>query len=249
MPEDYLNQNQYNLPEQSTRKSWYKRIGWWWLLIALLVVWLVFSWLSQPNLSSEQLSQSLNKPSEGSLPPLSQVQVVSSDDPSLGPVYAPVTIVEFGDFECPYCRQSYSIIKQLLNKYPDGLRFIYRDYPVSSIHAQALPAAQAANCAYRQNKFWQYHDKLFDWQNELGEDLYLNLAKELGLNVNDFKTCLNDPKITQEIEDDLSVGVSAGVQGTPAWFINNRKVEGALPLEVWEKLIALILKNDLSPSK
>ncbi|MFZ5391392.1 MAG: DsbA family protein [Patescibacteria group bacterium] len=241
--------NQLNYSQAPLFKPWYKKIGWWWLLIIFLVIWLVFSWLSQPQVSPD-LAKSLSGDSTASnLPPLSKVKVISQDDPSLGPVYAPVTIVEFGDFECPYCRQSYSIIKQLLAKYPDGLRFIYRDYPVSSIHSQALPAAQAANCAKQQNKFWQYHDKLFDRQNELGDSLYLSLASELGLNISDFKSCLNDPKIVKEIEEDLSVGVDAGIQGTPAWFINNRKVEGSLPLEVWEKLIALILKNDLAPSK
>ncbi|MBU1039443.1 DsbA family protein [Patescibacteria group bacterium] len=234
---------QVDNPIINIKKPWYKKIVWW-LVILLAIVWLGFSWLSQPNLSSET-TESLSGSQASNLPPISQVKVISQDDPSLGPAYAPITIVEFGDFECPFCRQSYSIAKQLLEKYPDGLRLIYRDFPVSSIHPQALPAAQAANCAYQQNNFWPYHDKLFDRQNELGNSLYLNLATDLNLNMNNFKACLNDPKIVKEIEEDLAVGLKAGVQGTPAWFVNGRKVEGVLPLEVWEKLITAILKEDL----
>ncbi len=171
------------------------------------------------------------------------VNVTTVDDPASGLVDAPVTIVEFGDFECPFSKEVYPILKQVINKYPDAVRFIYRDFPVADINPQALPAAEAANCAGVQGKFWQFHDQLFTGQDKLGTAFYDVVGASLGLNTESFKRCRENHQTLLEIEDDFKAGVAAGVRGTPTFFVNGRKVEGALPLAIWDKIIASELQR------
>jgi len=229
------------------KKKWWQRIGFW--LGLVFVLWLGLTFLIKPVLPvtlTEPANSVVDQGTGGiTLPPLTDAPVISNDDPSRGLKIAPVTIVEFGDFQCPYCQESYSIIKQLLVKYPDAIRLIFRDWPVASLHSEAVAAAEAANCAYQQNKFWEYHDALFSHQAELSGSLYDSLAQSLGLDIAKFDQCRNDPATLKEIQDDMSAGLSAGVQGTPTWFVNGHKVEGALPLDIWDKLITAVLKEKL----
>ncbi len=165
------------------------------------------------------------------------VDVVTADDPAKGPADAPISIVEFGDFQCPFCLQAEPIIRALVARYPEAIRLQFRDYPVVEIHPEAVPAAEAAGCAEAQGKYWPYHAALYDRQNELGPALYVSLARELKLDLAAFNRCQQNHEPLAEIQDDFQAGVAAGVRGTPTWFINGRRAEGALPAEVWDRIV------------
>ncbi len=157
--------------------------------------------------------------------------------PSLGPANAPITIVEFADFECPYCRaweqQTY---QPLLAAYPGKIRIVYRDFPLTSIHPDAMPAAEAAQCANEQNAFWQFHDKLFSSSN-LGDAVYQQYAQELGLNMDQFNQCYSTHKYQQAIQADSDFATNLGVNSTPTFFINGLAVVGAQPIDVFKQVI------------
>jgi len=182
-------------------------------------------------------AQQQQAPSQPSAPV--RKAVGPDDDPSKGDENAPVTIIEFSDYQCPFCSRFYSqTLPQIQKKYIDTgkVRFVYRDFPLS-IHPQAVPAAIAANCAGEQGKYWEYHNKIFDNQRSLSESNYLQWAEDLGLDKNAFATCLKDPKQKAEVQKDFADGSAAGVSGTPAFFINGRLVSGAQPFSVFEQAI------------
>lgn len=153
------------------------------------------------------------------------------DDVVLGEEDAPVTIIEFGDFECPFCKRLHDEAGvQLRDEYikTGKVKMVYRDYPLS-FHPSAQPAAEAAECAGEQGKYWQYHDELFTRQATLAGLDYVKLAGELGLDTATFKTCVDTHKYADEIAKDMADGNAAGVDGTPATFINGKLVSGAVP--------------------
>lgn len=167
------------------------------------------------------------------------------DDVVLGDVNAPVTIIEFGDFECPFCKRLHDEVgTQLREEYikTGKVKMVYRDYPLS-FHPNAMPAAEAAECAGEQGKYWQYHDALFDRQDTLSSLNYVALATELGLNATQFKTCVDTHKYADEITKDLAAGNAAGVDGTPATFINGQLVSGAVPYATIKSVIEAALAN------
>lgn len=172
---------------------------------------------------------------------------LSDDDPFLGSPEAPVTVVEFSDFQCPFCRKLWrEALPQIKEKYvKKGLvKLVYRDFPLTSIHPGAEPAALAGECADEQNKFWGMHDKIFEEQDKRGQgtvefnaaDLK-KWAREIGLNGVQFDSCLDSRKYAAEIEKDLQDGQGAGVTGTPGTFINGRIVQGAVPYAQFETII------------
>ena len=164
--------------------------------------------------------------------------VSEDDDPALGPADAKVVLIEFGDYQCPFCKRwRLQVFDPLMEKYGDQIRYVYRDFPLTSIHPEALPAAIAANCAGEQGKYWEYHDKLFKGDS-LGHDVYLQYAKELGLDMDAFQACLQDKAQEEEVMKDFRDGLKLGVQGTPTFFINGAPVVGAQPLAVFEAIIA-----------
>jgi protein-disulfide isomerase len=161
---------------------------------------------------------------------------VRSDNATLGKDNAPITIIEFADFECPYSRESYPVIKQMAEKYAPVVKIVFKHLPAESIHPNAAPASLAAYCAGEENKFWDYHDLLFSEQ-KLDSTSLNNYATKLGLNQNRFSTCLNSSETITSIEQDLSDAVSIGVRGTPTFIVNGEKIEGAQTLEEWDKII------------
>ena len=173
-------------------------------------------------------------------PPILPVSV--DDDPSIGPPDAPVTIVEFSDFQCPYCKFSAPLIKEILAKYPDKVKVVYRDYPGPN-HPHAQQAAEAAQCAGDQGKFWEYHDSLFDHQAPGTGWNFTELAKEIGLNQDAFATCLNTGRYREEVAKDLHDGFKLGVTSTPTFFINGRPLVGAKPFAEFEAVIDRLLKQ------
>jgi len=168
---------------------------------------------------------------------------VSADDPALGAADAPLTIVEFADFECPFSKEESSVVRELAARYPDRVRFIYRDFPLSDIHPRAESAARAGACAHEQGKFWAMHDKLFQNTPALAESDLKRYAQEIGLDVARFNACLTTEKYRDEVQDDYEAGVAAGVRGTPTFFIAGRRVEGAIPAPIFEQIIKQLTKG------
>ncbi len=159
-------------------------------------------------------------------------------DPVTGPADAPITIVEFSDFECPFCQRHFQEVYPLImSEYGDQIRYVYRDFPLNSIHPNATPAAEAGLCALEQGAFWPYHDLLFGGPLELGRASYESYASSLGLDVDAFIVCLDDGRYFEEVEADLQIGIETGVSSTPTFFINGIGLVGAQPFEVFQQII------------
>jgi len=165
-----------------------------------------------------------------------RVVVNSSGHPALGAKDAPVTIVEFTDFQCPFCKRTEDTLKQLRAKYGDKIRLVHMDFPLP-FHSHALDAAKAARCANDQGKFWQYRDALFADQSKLAPADLKVTAKKLGLNTGQFDACFDKAKYDSQIKSDQAAGEKVGVDGTPAFFIDGRPLTGAQPIPKFEELI------------
>jgi len=160
------------------------------------------------------------------------------NNPSIGPENAPITLIEFSDYECPYCWKWYvETYPQLMSAYQGKIRFVYRDFPLTGLHANASPAAEAADCSGEQGKYWPFHDKLFSGELALGPDTYLKYATDLGLDSNKFKNCLDTNKYQDAVEANYSFAYNLGVQSTPTFFINGLAVVGAQPFSVFKQII------------
>ena len=167
------------------------------------------------------------------------------DDPTLGPANAPITIIEFSYFECPYCRQWHNqVFLKLRQEYGDRIRFVFRDFPLSSIHPNATPAAEAANCANEQGAFWQFHDLLFSG-GDFSDEIYTEYATELGLNVQKFQECYASGRYSQEVIDDYQYASQLGVRSTPTFFVNGIPVVGAQPYDVFKQVIEQELAGEI----
>jgi len=149
---------------------------------------------------------------------------------------APVMIVEFSDYQCPYCHQAEPTVKDVLAKYGDKVSLSYRDFPLSSIHPQAMIAAEASRCALEQGKFWEYHDQLFT-ASKLEKDDLIGYARSLKLDDKQFESCLTAEKYKADIEKDTAEGRKAGVSGTPGFFVNGIEISGAKPQDEFVKII------------
>ena len=155
---------------------------------------------------------------------------------SKGPEDAPITIVEFADYECGYCGKAMENLELVMKKYPGKIKLIYRDFPLD-FHPNAIPASIAARCAGAQGKFWEMHTKLFQNQSALTAANFMAWAKELGLNQTQFETCSKDDTMAVAIQADTMAGSSVGVTGTPAFFVNGILLSGAQPPEAFSKII------------
>lgn len=161
---------------------------------------------------------------------------VDTTGAALGADKAPITLVEFADYECGFCARALDTVKAVRAKYGDKLRFVFKDFPLD-FHPNAGPAAVAARCAGKQGKYWEMHDKLFANSQALGADTYQRLASELGLDGTAFGTCLADPAMAAAVAADAAAGRKVGVTGTPAFFINGILISGAQPLEAFTEII------------
>ncbi len=169
---------------------------------------------------------------------VNRVQVDPDDDPSLGPADAPVTIIEFSDFSCPYCRAwNQQVFHQLLDHYADQIRFVYRDFPIVGGGSVGQQAAQAANCAAEQDRYWDYHDALFSGTYPLDPRGYLAAAESLGMDAPTLGDCLDSGRYADESQADLRYAAGVGVSGTPTFFINGIPLVGAQPLSRFIEII------------
>jgi protein-disulfide isomerase len=177
------------------------------------------------------------------LPPLLLPKVaVAADGPAMGEQKAPVTIVEFSDYQCPFCSRAEETVKKVLDQYKGKVRLVFRDYPLP-FHPQAQKASEAAHCAGDQGKYWQMHEKLFANQSALGVPQLKDHAKGLGLDAAKFDKCLDSGEKAKIVETSKKAGDEAGVNGTPAFFINGRPLSGAREFEKFKEIIDYELAN------
>lgn len=183
-------------------------------------------------------------PSAPSAPaaPTSVTVALKADDHIRGPENAKLTIVEFSDFQCPFCGRFEPTVARILTEYKDQVRLVYRHFPLESIHPNARPAAEASECASEQGKFWEFHDKLFLGQDSLSADFYSKTARELGLNVAKFDACVKDRKYSARVDEDYQSGLAAGVQGTPHTIVGTTPISGALPYESVKQVVDAALR-------
>ena len=183
------------------------------------------------------------------------VEVDAGDSPMIGDKNADITIVEFSDFECPYCGRFYSeTLSSIEKNYIDAgkVRLYYMDFPLTEIHPNAQKAAEAARCVREQkgdDGFWKMHNKLFENQQDLSIDNFKKWARELGVSGSKFDECLDKGKYSSAVQDDSAYGQSLGVQGTPAFFINGKLLSGAQPYSAFEQAIDEALSGNTGTAK
>ena len=168
---------------------------------------------------------------------------ITKDDHVRGDFNAPITLVEFSDFECPFCARHYSTMNKILSEYSGKVKWVFKHFPLR-FHPNAQKAAEASECAAEQGKFWEYHDKLFEnFSQGYSLEKFKQWAKDLGLNSGKFNDCLDSGKFAQKVQADYQEGIQKGVKGTPATFVNGRLVSGALPYEVFKQIIESLLNE------
>ena len=156
---------------------------------------------------------------------------VTAEDHIQGPDDADVTLVEYGDYECPYCGQAYPIVKQVQGHFGERLRFVFRNFPLSQMHPHAEAAAEVAEFAGARGKFWEMHDRLFENQDRLGEALFLDLGQELKLSATAMHQALQQKTFEARARADFTGGIRSGVNGTPTFFINGRRHNGSFEFD------------------
>lgn len=175
----------------------------------------------------------------GIMRPVPEMQKLADDDPYIGKADAPIIIVEFSAYACPFCGRHYrETLQPILDNYGQYIRYVYRDFPVIN-QTLSVEAALAANCANEQGKFWEYHDILFNNQDQLQreEPFFLESAQSLDLNMDQFTSCYESRKYIDEISNDYNDGIAMQLSGTPSFFINGKYISGAQPYDVFEKVI------------
>jgi protein-disulfide isomerase len=163
-------------------------------------------------------------------------EVADGGRPPRGAAQAPIELIEFSDFQCPFCQRANPTVEQVLKTYGDKIKFVYRHYPLAN-HPNARPAAEASACAEAQGKFWEYHDRLFANSAGLTDADLKAHAAALGLDTAKFNTCVDNRQQKAGVDKDMADGEAVGVTGTPAFFINGRSVEGAQPFEAFKRVI------------
>lgn len=164
------------------------------------------------------------------------VKVSVDDDPSQGDKNAPITLIEFSEFQCAYCKKARPTIDKILSTYKGKIHYVFRDFPLG-FHSQAKDAANAANCAGEQGKYWEYNHTLWEIQSKQSPDALKEIAKNLVLDTTKFDACVASKKYYKEIDKDQDDGSAAGVSGTPAYFINGKFLSGAQPFEAFKEII------------
>ena len=201
------------------------------------VSWLYYrSETTSPQISTENASRQTQQ--------ASVVQIDIDGRPYLGPEDAQVTIAEFTDYECPFCARHFrDTMPQLLREYDGDIKYVILNFPISRIHPFAQKAAEAAECAYDQNKFWEYHDVLFQNQRALDAPSLKIHAEEVGLDTDAFSACLDSGAKAPLVLDDLQDGQRYGVSATPTFFINGQRLIGARPFRSFQTLIDAALSR------
>ena len=162
------------------------------------------------------------------------------DSPTLGSTAQKIVLFEFSDFQCPFCAQAKENLKEFMDKHQDRVTLVFKHLPLTRIHPQAIPAAKAAWAAQQQEKFWEYHDALFEQQNRLGEELYLEIANNLDLDIDKFNSDRQSEAATTSIETDVKLAQKIGVSGTPFFIMNGETFSGAVKVSQMEETLAKV---------
>lgn len=162
--------------------------------------------------------------------------IIRTHNPQFGNADAPVTIVAFIDFECPFSQDAYADFERVRDRFGPAVHIVFKQFPVEQLHPQSVQAARAAQCAYKQQNFWPYYQQLFEYK-ILSDDGLFSHAARLGLDTNELATCISTSEIQQQINTDLEDGLSVGVRGTPTYIVNQQKIEGVISLQEWESII------------
>jgi protein-disulfide isomerase len=218
------------------------------LALASLFMWRVWTYYgritSGKQVTLPQFSDRFTSSSKSAIASTgAHPETATDDDPSLGPKDAKLTIVEFLDYQCPFCGQESITLRETAAAYGDRVRFIIRDFPVQELHPDAVASAVAAGCAESQGKFWPMHDRLFAQRGVLTRADLDGAARQSGLDLPVFAACMDLQARTAEIQRDVADGLNAGVRGTPTFFFNGNKVEGVIPSDGFDKLIARFLSS------
>lgn len=218
------------------------------LALAALFMWRVWKYYGQITSGKQvELPQFSGQFTASSKAPVgapgAHPEVATDDDPSIGPNDAKLTIVEFLDYQCPFCGQESATLREMAAAHADRVRFIIRDFPVQELHPDALASAEAAGCAEAEGKFWPMHDRLFAQKGVLTRADLDNAARQSGLDMPQFAACMDVHARLEEIQRDATDGVNDGVRGTPTFFFNGIKVEGVIPGDAFESLIARFLSS------
>lgn len=199
-----------------------------------------------PRTNGQAANQpSNNQPSNNVPTPAAPTKVsfdISANDHLRGKINAPVQLVEFSDFQCPYCSRHHETMKQIAAAYGDKIVWVLKHFPLS-FHQYAEKSAEASECASEQGKFWEYSDKLMENQSGLNDTLFGTLAKQLKLDENKFNSCLSSGKYKDKVQADITEAAAKGVEGTPATFVNGELVSGAIPFENFKSIIDQILNT------
>jgi len=164
------------------------------------------------------------------------------DSPTTGSASQQIVLLEFSDFQCPFCARAHDNVKQFMAKHQDKVTLAYKHFPLSSIHPQALPAAKAAWAAGQQGKFWEYYSALFEGQKQLGEPLYGSIAQKLNLKLDKFNSDRNSPAAEAAIQKDVQLAQKLGIEGTPFFIMNGKTFSGAVEISEMEKILASVSK-------
>jgi len=205
--------------------------------------------LSRLGIGSQTAAQA-DSPVSGAPPVVQEPQYIRYDVPTegsyaIGPDDAPITIVEFSDYQCPFCKRWHEeVYEPLFAAYPGKIRLVYRHLPLTSIHPDAFSAAEAAMCAGEQDAYWQFHEKLFAGD-LLGSGVYTQYAQALNLNMNSFETCMTERTYQAQVQADSDFAINLGVNSTPTFFINGLAIVGAQPLDVFKQVIDKELAGEI----
>jgi len=176
------------------------------------------------------------------------VKIDPGKSPAKGPTNAKVTIIEFSDFQCPYCKRGRDTMDEVAKAYPNDVKVVFKHFPLS-FHKEAEPASRAAWAAQQQGKFWEYHDILFNNQDKLGADFYLSTARELKLDEAKFKTDMASEAAGKQIKEDCDFGSKNGIQGTPGFYVGGIAVKGAYPSAHFKQIIDRLLNKGTAGAK
>ena len=171
--------------------------------------------------------------------------VSSSRDHIQGPQKAPITLLEYGDYECPYCGQAFTIVKLVQNLLGNNLRFVFRNFPLTQIHPHAQHAAEAAECAGAQNKFWEMHDILYENQQALEDENLLEYAKVLELDMSRFQDDFYNHTFALRVREDFLSGIRSGINGTPTFYINGMRYNDSWDQETLTKTLVNIINENV----
>ncbi|MEK7516533.1 MAG: thioredoxin domain-containing protein [Patescibacteria group bacterium] len=181
--------------------------------------------------------KTVTKTGETAKPRVLTAPTVTVADPVRGPKNAPVTLVEFGDFLCPYCAAAEPTIREFVAAHPREVRLVWKDFPIKDKHPLAEEAALAARCAEEQKKFWEYHDLLFANQESLSPSMLVRIAEELRLDLSRFENCQRDKTGLPRVERGLEEGAALAIDGVPYFFVNGSRLSGAATREMLEEML------------